>query len=791
MVLDPPNRATKRRNFRLDCLRVYEFEEIYPASGVSFLEADEYSPGDESPSYCFEDSEEPIQTKPCRDPPALNLASLLVSSSGTTGNQKKNKRGKKVRRNPTSVSVSAMSEHLSSNQQPIQEKVCDSDAMYATQAEENEEEPPPSIYLSNLGPDPRGSFIVTADRIRSVFLILVSSNNLKVVPFVASGIPSDRAWHISGLLEQAIQQRILTPNEDEVYRSFLKVCDQVCKLEEVWTEIVNGVPDTPSDDGQINLLENTFKQSGISAGSPTDDFQLLSSWLWLKEHTPAKASPDADTSETCLICFDRPLEHSGLSCLATCGHCVCAGCWAAYIQSTAKSGQPASISCPGHKCKASIDLFDAAHVLFNVSSSLCETTTIFNKMVSNELEHYCRQAKIGRFCRSPTCGRLLTPSTRGTDFEAGSGWNILQCSCGATLCADCPGSERAHPGVSCSRYIEFRENIDSGKADSEYASYLYLLQHSRPCPRCHFPIERDGGCNHVRCTKCRYYFCWMCGGLGNECMAYFCSKTQKRFEDEAPKPDDDAHINSIVAEMNKYRSYRQAENRLLKIEKALQSFGSIAMNERIALLTFERPLLQVLVWIYAAQLLDDLAVKPVCAQLQQLELIAHAFEVRSRIKGSLVGPFSQKQVAQAIGLGNASKKKRLSKRKKQAMAQRKQQLQTGDRDLHAILADQDLQDLCTMDRANFCTATNKAIKEAIQLLWKNPKQQRQNRKKPALPAEGHLNKKMERARDPWKIGMRVAEGTAASRTGDHKKCRWKGKFRAKILRENALTRAES
>jgi len=36
-----------------------------------------------------------------------------------------------------------MSEHLSSNQQPIQEEVCDSDAMYATQAEENEEEAQP------------------------------------------------------------------------------------------------------------------------------------------------------------------------------------------------------------------------------------------------------------------------------------------------------------------------------------------------------------------------------------------------------------------------------------------------------------------------------------------------------------------------------------------------------------------------------------------------------------------------------------------------------------------------
>lgn len=267
---------------------------------------------------------------------------------------------------------------------------------------------------------------------------------------------------------------------------------------------------------------------------------------------------------------------------------------------------------------------------------------------------------------------------------------------------------------------------------------------------------------------------------------------QKSYLSKAPKPDDNAHINSIVAKLNKYRSYRQAENRLEKIERALRSLKNYAENDRVVFFKFERPIRQVLVWIYAALLHGKLATEPVCIQSQQLELIAHSLDVRSRIKGSHEGPFSQEQVAKAIGLGSASKKT-LSKRKKQAMAQRKQQLNPGNQDFPGVFADQNLQELCTMDQKSFCAATNKAIKEAIQLLWKEPKKpkRRQNRKKPSFPAERPLNKKMERARDPWKNGMRVSEEATAIRSDDRNAPPWKGKFRAKSLRETALTAAET
>lgn len=31
------------------------------------------------------------------------------------------------------------------------------------------------------------------------------------------------------------------------------------------------------------------------------------------------------------------------------------------------------------------------------------------------------------------------------------------------------------------------------------------------CPKCHIPIEKNDGCNHMTCIKCNHRWCWSCG----------------------------------------------------------------------------------------------------------------------------------------------------------------------------------------------------------------------------------------------------------------------------------------
>ncbi|KAM9277058.1 E3 ubiquitin-protein ligase ARIH2 isoform 2-T2 [Morus bassanus] len=40
----------------------------------------------------------------------------------------------------------------------------------------------------------------------------------------------------------------------------------------------------------------------------------------------------------------------------------------------------------------------------------------------------------------------------------------------------------------------------------------YLFRDYVECPKCNICIEKNGGCNHMQCSKCKHDFCWMCLG---------------------------------------------------------------------------------------------------------------------------------------------------------------------------------------------------------------------------------------------------------------------------------------
>ena len=45
--------------------------------------------------------------------------------------------------------------------------------------------------------------------------------------------------------------------------------------------------------------------------------------------------------------------------------------------------------------------------------------------------------------------------------------------------------------------------------DKAYLNYAIKAK-IKTCPRCMFPIEKNGGCNHLTCSRCHFEFCWIC-----------------------------------------------------------------------------------------------------------------------------------------------------------------------------------------------------------------------------------------------------------------------------------------
>lgn len=65
-----------------------------------------------------------------------------------------------------------------------------------------------------------------------------------------------------------------------------------------------------------------------------------------------------------------------------------------------------------------------------------------------------------------------------------------------------------------------RVGVGAGAGDE-----AWVREHTRPCPRpsCRAPILKNGGCNQVRCGRCRLEFCWACMQPMQRCKHFECA----------------------------------------------------------------------------------------------------------------------------------------------------------------------------------------------------------------------------------------------------------------------------
>ena len=85
------------------------------------------------------------------------------------------------------------------------------------------------------------------------------------------------------------------------------------------------------------------------------------------------------------------------------------------------------------------------------------------------------------------------------------------------FCWECLGD--AHEPCACADWINWQKKIrqirpeELHNTDSETESAvncLWLVTNSKPCPSCKSPIQKNEGCNHMKCSKCKHDFCWIC-----------------------------------------------------------------------------------------------------------------------------------------------------------------------------------------------------------------------------------------------------------------------------------------
>ncbi|KAL0334777.1 UNVERIFIED_CONTAM: putative E3 ubiquitin-protein ligase ARI1 [Sesamum radiatum] len=199
--------------------------------------------------------------------------------------------------------------------------------------------------------------------------------------------------------------------------------------------------------------------------------------------------PESSSTLVCNICMDDVPAKDVTK--MDCGHCFCNNCWTEHFIVKINEGQSKRIRCMAHKCNA---ICDEGIIRKLVSVRHPDLAEKFDRFL---LESYIEDNKMVKWCPSiPHCGNAIR--VENDEFCE------VECSCGLQFCFSC--LSEAHSPCSCLMW-----ELWTKKCRDESETVNWITVHTKPCPKCHKPVEKNGGCNLVSCI-CGQAFCWLCGG---------------------------------------------------------------------------------------------------------------------------------------------------------------------------------------------------------------------------------------------------------------------------------------
>ena len=185
----------------------------------------------------------------------------------------------------------------------------------------------------------------------------------------------------------------------------------------------------------------------------------------------------------CNICFQKLEKTDAL----ICGHLFCTSCWVECCKTALEPGKDSTIvKCPHLDCNVIIPRSFFRKYL---------PDSLFTKYEKVFCKSFTDGNKALRWCPFPNCDYAVeNPSLVSVE---------VHCKCGKTFCFSC--GFPSHLPASCDLVKKW-----TIKTNSDKENMAWILLHTKPCPKCSKPIEKNQGCNHMTCCQCKYEFCWVC-----------------------------------------------------------------------------------------------------------------------------------------------------------------------------------------------------------------------------------------------------------------------------------------
>ncbi|SAM02395.1 hypothetical protein [Absidia glauca] len=251
--------------------------------------------------------------------------------------------------------------------------------------------------------------------------------------------------------------------------------------------------------------------------------------------------PPSDQPFTCDICCDDDPDLTTAS--VACNHRFCVNCYGHYLtQKIKEDGESRRIECPQDQCNVIVDEATVQRVVDD--KILARYRELLNRTFVDDNDNL-------RWCPAPDCEFAIechVPSTSLTSIVP-----TVQCACGDIFCFGC-GLPDHQPAI-CSIVKKWLQKCED---DSETANWISA--HTKECTKCHSTIEKNGGCNHMTCRKCRHEFCWVCMGPWSEhgTSWYNCNRFDERSSSEARESQTQSRL-SLERYLHYYNRYANHE----------------------------------------------------------------------------------------------------------------------------------------------------------------------------------------------------------------------------------------
>lgn len=279
-----------------------------------------------------------------------------------------------------------------------------------------------------------------------------------------------------------------------------------------------------------------------------------------------------------------------------CGHRFCVDCYQHYLgQKIKDEGEAARIKCPGDGCNKIVD---------SKSLDLLVTADLQDRYRELLTRTYVDDKENLKWCPAPNCEYAVDCAVKQKDLDRIV--PTVLCDCGHPFCFGC--SLPDHQPAPCALVKKWLKKCED---DSETANWISA--HTKECPKCYSTIEKNGGCNHMTCRKCRHEFCWMCMGVWSEhgTSWYNCNRYQEKSGSEARDAQAKSRqsLERYLHYYNRYANHEQSakldKDIAIKAEKKMTNLQSTSglswievqfVNSASQCLTLSR---QTLKWTYA------------------------------------------------------------------------------------------------------------------------------------------------------------------------------------------------